>query len=124
MDDRSISISITTGTIIKTMLVLVAAWFLFVLRDVALVVLTAIVIASAVDPGVRGLMRQGFPRVLAVISVYACLFGLFFVIFYFFLPSLLEDLATFISSVPIYLNAFSQSGAFDHYAQFLGFPSP
>ncbi|MDP3645743.1 MAG: AI-2E family transporter [bacterium] len=123
MEDRHFSISITTGTVVKTLLVLLGAWLLFILRDIALVVLTAIVIASAIDPGVRSLTRYGLPRVLAVILVYLMMFGLFFVIFYFFLPSLLEDLATFITSVPTYLNAISQSGAFDHYTQMLGFPS-
>lgn len=48
MDDRRMNVSITVGTVIKTVCVLAVVWLLFVLRDVVLIVLTAVVIASAV----------------------------------------------------------------------------
>jgi predicted PurR-regulated permease PerM len=121
---REIRISITTGTIIKVLLVLVAAWALFYIRGTVLNILTAIVIASAIEPGVAGLIRRRIPRVIAVILVYLGIFSVFFLIFYFLLPSLLEDFATFVSNLPNYLDAFSRSGAFDQYAQILGAPSP
>lgn len=124
MEDRDINISITAGTVVKTVAILAVAWLLFVLRNIVLDVLTAIVIASAIEPGVRALSSRRFPRILAVISIYLIFFAVFFVIFYFFLPSLLEDFATFISSLPIYLDAFSRSGAFDTYANILGISGP
>ncbi len=124
MDDRSPTISITAGTIIKAVLILVAAWFVFLVRDVVLVVLTAIVIASAIEPGIKGFTKYKIPRILAVIFMYFLIFGSFFVLFFFFLPSLLEDFATFISSLPSYLDAFSRTGAFDQFTQILGIPAP
>lgn len=123
-DDRELNISITTGTIVKAVVVLTVAWMLFVLRGIVLDVLTAIVIASAIEPGVVALRRRKVPRVLAVLLVYALLFGSFFVIFYFFLPSVLEDFATFVTSIPTYLDAFTRTGAFDAYAHILNVPAP
>lgn len=123
MDERQISINISSGTIIKAVIILAGAWLLYALRDIALIVLTAIVIASAMEPGVRALVRRRFPRVLSVIICYLLLFGLFFFVFYLFLPLILGDLATFISSLPGYIDAFSSSGAFDQYTQLLGLPS-
>ena len=122
MQDKQISISITTGTILKTVLVLVGAWTLFYLRDIALIVLTAIVIASAIEPGVAALMRRKFPRVFAVLAIYLTLFLAFFGVFYFFLPSVLEDFSAFVASVPIYLEAFSNTEAFNTYSHILGMP--
>jgi len=122
--DREIQISITAGTIIKTVVILAAAWMIFYLRDIALIVLTAIVIASAIEPGVSALRRRNVPRILAVLLIYVLLFAVLVVIFYFFLPSLLEDFATFISSLPAYLDAFSRAGAFDEYARILGVSGP
>lgn len=124
MQDRPLVISITSGTLLKALVFLVGAWALFYLRDIALIVFTAIVIASAIEPGVRALMRRKFPRVFAVLTIYVALFLTFFCVFYFFLPSVLEDLATFLSSLPKYLDAFSSSGAFDSYTNILGLPSP
>ena len=123
MSDKHINISITAGTVLKTVIILALAFFLFQLRSVVLIVLTAIVIASAVEPGVRSMTRRGLPRILGVIGVYALLFGTFFVIFYFFLPSVLEDFATCAANIPSYLESIAHSGAFDSYTSILGLPS-
>lgn len=124
MEDRPITISITAGAVVKTLVVLVIAWALYILRSEALIVVTAIVIASAVEPGVQGIVRHRIPRILAVIIVYFLLIAAFFVVFYFFLPSVLADFATFLSSLPGYLEAFNRTGAFDQYANILGIPAP
>ncbi len=123
MEDRHLSITITTGTILKVILVLVGAWFLYVLRDIVLVVVTAIVIASAMEPGVRGLMRRKIPRVLAVIVVYALVFAVFAGVFYLFLPLVLEEFAGFIATLPVYLDSFSRSDLFAQYTNLLGLPA-
>jgi len=124
MQDREFSISITSGTIIKTLVILAIAWFVYELRALALIVLTAIVIASAVEPGIAAIARRKIPRVLGVLIVYLLLIGIFFSLFYFFLPSVLDDFATFLSSMPTYLEAFNRTGAFDQYANILGIPAP
>lgn len=122
--DRHLNISITAGAVVKIIFVVALAWLAFQVRGIILDVLTAIVVASAVEPGVKKLMRYHFPRILAVISIYVMIFLSFFVIFYFFLPSVLVDLATFISQLPNYLDAFTRAGAFDQYAQVLGVAAP
>ncbi len=116
--------SITTGTIIKTLVILAGAWLLYQLRDLVLVILTAVVIASAIEPGIHALSRYKVPRLLAVLLIYVLLLGLFLGLFYVFLPSLLEDFATFLASLPAYLNAFNTVGAFDEFATILGLPAP
>lgn len=123
-DDRQLSVSITLGTVIKIILLLAGAWLLFHLRDLALVIITAVVFASAIEPGVALLRRRKIPRVLSVIIVYLLVFGVFFGIFYFFLPAVLEDLAAFVASLPAYLDAFTRTGAFDEYSRILGVAVP
>ncbi|MDZ4227585.1 MAG: AI-2E family transporter, partial [Patescibacteria group bacterium] len=124
MEDRHFNISITSGTVIKVVVVLVVAWLIFTLRNIVLDVVTAIVLASSIEPAVLALCKRRFPRVLAVLTVYVLLFGAFFVLFYFFLPSVLEDIATFVASIPAYLDFFTRVGAFDTYANILGVPAP
>jgi len=119
-EGRNFSVSITAGTVVKTILVLVLAWTIFLLRDVVLDVLVAIVIASAVEPGIAGLVKRRLPRILAVIVVYLALFSVFFALFYFFVPLVLEDFATFVSGLPVDLNAFMNTSAFNTYANLLG----
>ena len=124
MEERSINVSITAGTVFKIVLILVGAWLVFTLRHIVLDIVTAIVIASAIEPGVISLVRKKIPRVLAVLIIYVILFSLFFGLFYFFLPSILEDLALFLAALPGYLEAFTRAGAFDTYARILGIQAP
>ncbi len=123
MEDRSLNVTITTGTLLKTIVILALAWLLFILRDVVLIVLTAVVISSAVEPGVRAMTRQRIPRVAAVLILYVLLFSLFFLLFYFFFPSVLKDFGTFAASLPQYLDTFTHSSAYTAYSSMLGLPS-
>lgn len=124
MEGRSASISITAGTIVAAVVVLAGAWLLWELRDLVLVLLAAVVIASAIEPAVVVLRRRGFPRVLGVLSIYILIFVSFFGIFYFFIPAVLSELITFVASLPIYLEALDRISAFDEYSRILGAAPP
>lgn len=124
MEERPVHISITTATIIKTILAILLVWFLWRIQWIVLDVLTAIVIASAIEPAVKKLNTWlRLPRAVAVIFVYLALFGVFFTIFFFFLPSLFSDIINFVSSIPSYLNDLGQIGSFDQYLTAVGLPS-
>jgi len=118
------TISITLGTILKTVLVLAAVWLLIELHDIVLVLITAIVIASAIEPAVARLRRWRIPRPLAVLIIYLLLFALIFCIFFFFIPTLFADFASLITLLPSYIERFNEFSAFDQYAQMLGLPAP
>src|SRR3989344_3155416 len=120
MESRNLTISITTGTVIKTVVILLGAWLLFQLQNLVLVLITAIVLASAIEPAVVALGRLRIPRILGVLTVYLLLFGTFFGVFYFFVPSLFGDLTALVISLPAYLDAFNQWGIFDKYSQIFG----
>ena len=120
MEHRPVTIAITAGTVLKAVLVLTAAWLVFELRDLILVLLTAIVLASALEPAVERLGRWRFPRVLSVLIIYLLLFGTFFSIFYFFIPTLFGDLTALIISFPTYLETFNHWFAFDEYSYLFG----
>ncbi|TSC57103.1 MAG: hypothetical protein Greene041679_439 [Parcubacteria group bacterium Greene0416_79] len=91
---------ITTGTFIRAALVVVLFVLLYTLLDMVLVLLTAVVIASALEPGARFLIRMGVARLIAVIGIYLALAFAFIGVFYFFVPSLLSDAAQFLRAVP------------------------
>ncbi len=121
---RPVTISITTGTVVKIVVVLLGAWLLWTLRDLALVLLTAIVIASAIEPAVQFLKRQRVPRIPAVLLVYILLLTSFFSVFYLFIPAVVSELAAFVTSLPYYMEAIDRISAFDEYARILGTTPP
>lgn len=120
MQDRHISISITTATITKAILIGVAACLVFYLREIVLAVLTAVVIASAIEPAVTAMERRRIPRIPSVILLYLSFFASFGCLFYFFLPSVLSDIVGMVAQLPGYLESFSRTGAFDEFARALG----
>ena len=104
MTKGPINISITAGSVIKILLVLVGAYAIFVLRDLLLLVLTAIVLASAIEPGVSFFKnRLRLHRVIAVIVMYVIVLGSIFAGIYYFVPPVLNEARSFIALLPQYL---------------------
>ncbi|MBI3572509.1 AI-2E family transporter [Candidatus Kaiserbacteria bacterium] len=110
--DQQFKISITAGTIVTTLIVLVGAYVLWLLRDLALLVLTAIVIASAIEPGISFFCRRGLPRFIAALGMYVVVFGSVFTLLYFFFPPIIADAAAFLSTVPQYLDTLNVPTSF------------
>jgi predicted PurR-regulated permease PerM len=105
--DKNVQVTITPVTVLMTILVGAGAYALWFLRGLALLVLTAIVIASAIEPGVTWFKRWKIPRALAVTIMYLLVFGTFFGIIYFFFPPILNDTQNLVSAVPQYLNTLN-----------------
>jgi len=107
--DKHLHISITTGAVLKIMLLGALAWLLVTLHHILLIVLTAVVIASAVEPAATTLMRYKVPRVIAILSIYVFFFGLFLGFIYFFIPPILSETATLISTFPSYVQGLQNT---------------
>ncbi len=105
--EREFRITITSGTIIKVAVVLLLSWFLYFFRDLLIVMLTALVFASAIEPIIVWLGKYKIWRTFAVICIYLFLALVIVGIFYFFVPSLLADLSDFFDNLPLYFENIS-----------------
>jgi len=104
---KNLTVNISLGTIVKSTFFLISLYVLYLIKDIALVVLTAIVIASAVDPGIRWLIRRGVSRVFAVLGLYIAMGLILTGVVYSFVPMLLSETSSFLSSVPEYADTVS-----------------
>lgn len=107
MTGKDISVHITSGTILTTLLFLGLAALLWFLRDIVLILLTAVVIASAMEPAIRFLSRRGIHRILAVILMYLLVASVFLSILLIFIPPVLDDAANFLQRLPETLSSFN-----------------
>lgn len=105
--DKPQVITIQSSTFVRILVIAALAYALWTLRDIALLILTAIVIASAIEPGVDFFRRLRIPRVIAVLGMYLGAFGSLFAAVYFLLPPFLADLQGVISEIPQYLSTLS-----------------
>src|SRR3989344_1513706 len=109
MQSHNVIIKINFETVAKIVFFLGIFWILYQLRDLLLVVLTAVVFASAIEPAVLWFKHYKVPRVLGVLGMYVLVFGTIVSIFYFFLPILINDLQGAISQLPQYLDSSTSS---------------
>ena len=101
------TISITTGTMIRAMLILIRVIILWVLRDMALIVLTSIVIASFVESAVPHMARLGFGRVFGIAMIYGIALLILAGLFYLFAPLLITEIYNFSTELSAYVQGVS-----------------
>ncbi|MDR3519395.1 MAG: AI-2E family transporter [Candidatus Pacebacteria bacterium] len=106
-------ISISLGTIIKFFLVALAFYLCWYLREIILVLLTAIIIASFVESGIPYFKKLKINRVLAVVVLYILTILFLALLFYLFAPLLITEvynfsvfLSSYVPNSPV-LNYFS-----------------
>jgi len=103
--NKNISVNISSGTIIRTILFLLLLVSLYFFRNLVLVILTAIVIASSIEPIAKWFIKRKIPRVLAVIIVYVGVIGILAGLFMAFVPLVLEETSNLSSSIPQYVDS-------------------
>lgn len=105
MESRENMVHVSAGSIAKVIVIGLLFALLFYLRDLVLVLLMSIVVASAVEPAAQWFQRKGVNRLVSVILVYvfiaACLVG----IVYFLIIPLLTESSDFLRNFPKYFNS-------------------
>lgn len=105
--NRDINITISSWSFFSACLIVIGLALLWYLRDIALVVVTAIVIASAIEPGTKFLERHKFPRALAVVLIYASIGAFLAGMFFIFFPVLVQDTQSLLNALPSYSESIS-----------------
>ncbi len=105
--------ALSTGTIVRAVLVLIFFYFLYYVRDVVLVILSAIVIASAIEPGTKWFVQRKIPRIISVLFIYIVAAAILFTSFYFFLLPLVQESSDFLKTFPEYTKSIAQSNVVD-----------
>lgn len=98
---------ITNGTMIRALLFIFAAYLFFQLRDILLLILVSIVIASFVEAGVQMMKRYKIRRILSVPIIFTVVILIIFAIFFAFIPILFRELSGVISLLVGYIPAAS-----------------
>ena len=103
MEEKKITINITTGTVIKIMAIFIFLALVYFVRDIVMAVLFSIVIASGIEPAAVWFQKRKIPRVLGVIFVYLAIFSFLGGMFYLIVPTVFSELSSFSSKIPFYL---------------------
>lgn len=90
--NNSQTINISTSTILRVIFILLALVFLYLIRDILIIVFVAVIIAAAINGPVSWLQRHKVPRLLGVIFIYLLLLLLLGLIVTLIFPPLAEQI--------------------------------
>lgn len=96
-------ISISTGTMVRAVLVLISVFLIWFLRDLVLVVLTSIVIASFMESSVPHFRKVNISRVFGIVIMYAVSLATLAGLFYLFAPLLITEIYNFSTFMSTYI---------------------
>lgn len=93
MANDVIRVEITTGTIVRVITLVVATILIYLLKDVLIIFLFALVLASAISPFANWLESKGFPRLWGVLLLFLVIIGLFALLLTLIIPSLSDNVS-------------------------------
>ncbi|MCX6751511.1 MAG: AI-2E family transporter [Candidatus Nomurabacteria bacterium] len=105
------SISITTSTLIRFFLVAIGLFLIWYLRELVLVVLSAIILASFVESAVPHFKKIGINRIFGVVIVYLSTVIILALLFYLFVPLLITEVYNF----SVFLSSYIPNNAIINY---------
>lgn len=100
MENKNITINISTRAILKiigVLLVLAFAWFI---RDIILIAFISVMIAIVIEPLVNFLENKRIPRGVGVILIYIIIFFIFFLSVRMIVPPIIEQVSRLSSNFP------------------------
>ncbi len=103
----TISIDITSSTLVKFLFIVILLVLLYLIRDVIVVVLFSVVLASAISPAVGWLQKRGIPRTLGTFIVFLILFAVLAFVLYVIINPLSSELENLSETFPIYFDKLS-----------------
>src|SRR3989344_1775168 len=85
------TVTISTISILKVLFIMLLLWFLFAIKEIILVFLISLIIASAIDPLADWLYKRKIPRGISVLLVYLFFIGLITLIVSLLVPPVTEQ---------------------------------
>lgn len=113
METEKRIIELSWTTILRVLFVVLLAMFLYFIRDIAAIVLFALVIASAIDPLAVWLQRKGISRLFTVPAVYVIFLSFIGFVVYLIIPPIFNEAKELSLILPGYMEKVSS------YLQFL-----
>ncbi|MDD5589764.1 MAG: AI-2E family transporter [Candidatus Portnoybacteria bacterium] len=106
-------VEISTGTILKIIAIILGFVFVYLIRDILIMLFISVIIAAAVNTPIEWLSRHRIRRALAVAIVYIAVLSIFALLIYLIVPPLAGQIKSLANDLPKYLEGIqSQIGGY------------
>lgn len=103
-------IDISTSTLVRIILILLGLWFLFLIRDVIVLLFIVLILVSALSPTVERWAKY-VSRTGAVILIFLLILLCLAVVFSLLIPPLVDQIREFSVNLPSYADRFTQASS-------------
>ncbi len=100
-------ITLTTASLVRIIIVLLAIYFAYLIKDIIAILFITIVLSSAIDPWIDWLQKRGLPRALSISLIYLGLLGVISACIYFIVPAMMGQVGQLAQDLPSYLDRFN-----------------
>jgi len=105
---KSSHLDISILSVVRVILVLLALWFLFIIRDIIAIVFVSIILAAALNPTIDRFAQKKIPRGVTIGATYLLVIGLLGGVIYFIIPPMVGQLKQLADQLPTYFNYFTE----------------
>lgn len=102
-------ISISTGTFLKAVLIIVALWFLWYIHQIVLIFFVSLLLAALIDPFAEWFAKRHIPRGLSVLIVYTFLITVIALIVVGIIPIITDQYNQFTSNISVFSKGISNT---------------
>jgi predicted PurR-regulated permease PerM len=115
--DQKITIDISSSAILKIIVILALLGFLYLIKEVLVLIFVAIILTSAFMPWVNWFKRRGIPRALGILIIYVVFLSLVGLVISLLIGPLTEQIGQLSANLPTYFTGVSER--FNDFRNFL-----
>jgi predicted PurR-regulated permease PerM len=108
-DDKILNISISTGTIVRGIVIILTFALVYFIRDIIVIVFVAALVASILEPLVRKVSKRAFPKALATLIVLFLILGFLGLIVGTLIKPIAIQTKGLVDQIQTYLQNFSET---------------
>lgn len=101
MENNSQSISVSTETLFRVLMVAIVIVGVILVKEIVIALFLAIIIASAIEPGILWMKERHIPRILGAVFIYFAVLAMFFAVIYLIVPLLYDEALRFVSTYSV-----------------------
>lgn len=109
MMEKPRMISVSTATFFKALLFVIGLWFLWYVRDIVAIILTAVLLAALIDPVADWFQKRRIPRGVAVVGIYIVLGAIVTAVAVGIVPVVLDELTQLIGKLTVLYQTSAES---------------
>ncbi len=101
-DPKNINLQINTLGVIKIIAILLGLFFLYLIKDLIIILFVSLIFAVALNPIVNKWEEKGIKRVLSLVLIYLILFAILGIIISTFVPTIINQFKDLIQNISPY----------------------